>query len=106
MYESKNEAHEFVADSTDEAISKATSFFGVDAEALVIRSLEPGEVHGLAGRSLVVAVPRDRTPPRAGRSEPRDRGRRNDRSRSNRVDKRGLSLPVGDPVHTGLPRRC
>lgn len=79
MYDSKNEAHEFVAESSEEAIAKATSFFGVDREGLVIRCLEAGEVHGLAGRSVVVAVPRDRKPPQPGRAEPRERPRRNDR---------------------------
>ena len=78
MYDVKNEAHEFVADSSEEAIGKATAFFGMDRDALAICSLQHGDVHGLAGRSLVVAVPKDRKPPQAGpgRGEPRDRNRR------------------------------
>ena len=34
MYDSKNERHEFVAGNRDEAVRKATDYFGVDAEEL------------------------------------------------------------------------
>lgn len=85
MYDEKNEAHEFVADSRDEAIAKAALFFGVDADALTCGELPAGEVYGLGGRAVVVAYPKDRTPPQrsAGRGEERerDRGRGRDRDR-------------------------
>jgi len=98
MYEVKNEAHEFVAETNDAAIAKASAFFGLDRDALVIRVLEPGEVHGLAGRSVVVAVPKDRKPPEAGprRAEPRDRGRRNDRGGRGERGERGGRGDRGD----------
>ena len=51
MYDEKNEPHEFVAESRDEAIAKAARFFGTDADALACAELPPGEVYGLGGRS-------------------------------------------------------
>lgn len=93
MYEVTSEPHEFVADDRDEAIAKASRFFGVDAEALAIGELAPGEVYGLTGRALVVAVPRDRVRARRSsgpsgggrgreaRGEPRRDERREERPR-------------------------
>ena len=73
MYEAKQEPHEFVAESREAALEKARAFFGLPADQLLVRELVAGEVYGLAGRTVVVAMPRDRKPPQ--RSE-RDRGGR------------------------------
>lgn len=78
MYDSKNEAHEFIADGKDDALDKAVRFFGVDAEALTVKVYDGNDVAGLAGRTLVVAALRDRKPPVESRG-PRDRGDRGDR---------------------------
>lgn len=91
MYDPKNEPHEFVAESREEAVGKAVRFFGLDEDALAIGELPAGEVYGLAGRSVVVAVPKDRKPPQrsagggeARRERERDRGDRGGRERRDR----------------------
>lgn len=86
VYDPKNEPHEFVAETREEAIGKAARFFGVGAEALSCNEYSAGEVYGLAGRCVVVAVPKDRTPPvrsarDGGRERERDRERDRDRDR-------------------------
>jgi len=78
VYDPRNEAHEFIAEEREAAVAKAAQFFDVDADALIIKEYEESEVSGLAGRTLVVAVPRDRKPVQEGRSA-RDRGDRGDR---------------------------
>ena len=61
----KNEAHEFVGDGRDEAISKACAFFGVDDEtALTISGYEAGAIYGLATRTVIVAIPKGAKPAR------------------------------------------
>ena len=84
MYDAKQEPHEFIAESREAAIEKARAFFGLGADQLLIGELAQGEVYGLAGRSVVVAMPRDRKPPQ--RSD-RDGGR--DRERGGRDRERG-----------------
>jgi len=87
VYDSKNEAHEFVADGKEDALEKAVRFFGVDADALTVKVYESDEVSGLGGRTLIVAALRDRKPPSEGRG-PRERGERNDRGdRGERSDR-------------------
>lgn len=81
MYDARNEAHEFIADGREEAIAKAVQFFGVEVEALMLKEYEGSDVSGLAGRTLIVAVPRDRTP---ARERPRARERGGGRDRSER----------------------
>ena len=54
MYDLKNEAHEFVGESNEEAIAKATSFFGVDREALVVRSESRLEAPADSGAAVPV----------------------------------------------------
>ncbi len=78
MYDAKQEPHEFVAESREAALEKARAFFGLGAEQLLVQAFVGGEVYGLSGRTVVVAVPRDRKPPQ--RSE-RDGGRDRDRGR-------------------------
>ena len=92
MYDPKNEAHEFVAESREAAVEKARAFFGLGADQLLVQEMRAGEVYGSSGRTVVVAFPRDRKPPqrsgpreerggreRGGRDRDRDRGGRGDR---------------------------
>jgi spoIIIJ-associated protein len=88
VYDARNEAHEFIAEGREAAVTKAVSFFGVDADALVVKEYAESEVSGLAGRTVIVAVPRDRKPSRERerprsreRSGPRERGERGGRDR-------------------------
>ena len=78
MYDPKQEPHEFVAENRAGAIEKARAFFGLSPDQLLVRELVGGDVYGLGGRTVVVAVPRDRKPPQ--RSD-RDSGRDRDRGR-------------------------
>lgn len=84
MYDARSEPHEFIADSREEAVEKAVTHFGVEAEELAIRQVEG--VSGLANRVLVVAQPTAAV----GRARPareggeRDRGERGERGRGGR----------------------
>lgn len=86
MYDPKSEAREFIGQDAAEAAAKAAGFFGLAADALIVR--EAREVSGLGGRVLVVAQPREARA--AGPREPRGRmeergGRdRGERSRDSR----------------------
>jgi hypothetical protein len=100
MYDPKSEAREFLADDAAEAASKARSYFGLDASALIVR--EVPNVSGLGGRVIVVAQPLEarrhggergesrapREESRGGRDrsgrEGRDRGDRGGRDRGGR----------------------
>jgi spoIIIJ-associated protein len=83
MYDARNEAHEFIGDDREEAIRKAVSYFGIEEDGLVVRALDGTTVYGLAGRTVVVAAPKNRTPVR--RSEGGgDRGERGERERPER----------------------
>ena len=91
MYDATNEPREFIGKERAEAVAMACEFFGADEEALLITELKSGEVYGLAGRTVVVAVPRDRPPPQRERGrgdEPgrggRDRNERGGRDRGER----------------------
>ena len=57
MYERKGEAREFVAESREDAIAEAKRFFGTEEAELRLSDLNPNEIHGLAGRVVVVAAP-------------------------------------------------
>jgi spoIIIJ-associated protein len=105
VYDLRNEAHEFVAEGREGAIAKAVKFFGVEAEALLVKEYTESEVSGLAGRILVVAVPRDRKPtgerPRSReRGGPRERGERGGRDRGDRED-RGRGRDRGEREDRG-----
>ncbi len=86
MYDPKNEAHEFIADTRDEAIAKAKLFFGCDEDKLDIGDLEG--VYGLGGREVVVVSMKGRTPSPGGGGG-RDRGDRGDRGRDRERGGRG-----------------
>jgi spoIIIJ-associated protein len=94
VYDAKNEAHEFMGAGRDEAVEKASEFFGIPQGDLVIYSMPAGEVYGCGGRSVVVAVPRDRKPPDpsgsrgGGRREGRSQGRSEGRSDGRRGGRR------------------
>jgi len=97
VYDATNEPHEFIGEGREEAIAQACEFFGIEEEALLITELHAGEVYGMANRSVVVAVPRDRRPPprerprgeAAGRRpERRDRGERRERRDRNERPRR------------------
>jgi spoIIIJ-associated protein len=85
VYDPKQEPHEFVAESREAALEKARAFFGLGADQLLVHEHVAGEVYGLSGRTVVVAVPRDRKPPqRSERDGGRDRDRDRDRGRGGR----------------------
>lgn len=81
MYDAKNEAHEFTADTRDKAVKKAADYFGVGAEELRIGEFGEGDVYGLGGRVVIVASMLNRTPPAPGRSGGREEGGRGERPR-------------------------
>lgn len=87
MYDPRQEPHEFIAESREAAVEKARAFFGLTSDQLSIGELPQGEVYGLAGRSVIVAFPRDRKPPQ--RSDRGDGGRDRDRDRGGRDRDRG-----------------
>jgi predicted RNA-binding protein Jag len=85
VYDPKQEPHEFVAENREAALEKARAFFGLAADQLLVSEMVGGEVYGLAGRTVVVAMPRDRKPPqRSERDGGRDRDRDRDRGRGGR----------------------
>jgi spoIIIJ-associated protein len=91
VYDAANEPREFIGEERAEAVATACEFFDAAEEALVIMELKPGEVYGLANRTVVVAVPRDRPPPQRERGRGdgpgrggRDRGERGGRDRGGR----------------------
>jgi spoIIIJ-associated protein len=96
-YDPKYEAREFLGDDLAEATAKASSYFGLDASALVLRPV--AEASGLAGRALVVAQPleareqsgvRGREPRAREESRGgRERGGREGRERGGRDRERG-----------------
>jgi len=57
MYETRNEAREFVGATQSEAVAKACAFFGTDESGLRVRLPDAGEVYGLAARVVIVAMP-------------------------------------------------
>ena len=87
MYEARNEAHEFIGDDRAEAVRKAVAFFGIDEEGLTVRALDGTTVYGLSGRTVVVAVPKNRAPVR--RAESGDRGERGERGDRGERGERG-----------------
>jgi predicted RNA-binding protein Jag len=104
VYDKKNEAREFVADSNEEAIAEAARFFDTEQSELRVAKLDPLAIHGLSGRAVVVAAPRNApkvtsggdSDDRGGRRERggRERGGR-DRERGGRDRERGGRDRVG-----------
>ena len=128
MYDSNNDAHEFIADGRDAAIEKACKFFGVEQDELEIKGFETGDVYGLGGRAVIVAElkGRSRPAPRSdegrrdegrrdrgeGRRGERDRGRREggrdrgdggrDRSRSRRPRREEARVEIDEPTEPSV----
>lgn len=82
MYDQRQEANEFVAESVEEATRQAAEFFGVEASELKVAVAPEGEIYGAGGRSVVVAVPKAIAAkgPRSSGGD-RDRGERGPRGR-------------------------
>lgn len=82
-YDATQEPHEFIEDNRSAAVAKACKFFDVEEGALAITEFQPGDVHGMGARTVVVAVPREllgRERPSSDRASrergPRERGGR------------------------------
>jgi spoIIIJ-associated protein len=73
MYNAKLEAREFTGESRQDAVAKACAFFGSDEAGLTVHEAEVGQVFGLGGRTVIVAVPQGAADRSRGPS--RDRGR-------------------------------
>ena len=117
MYDTRQEANEFVADSLEEARAKAAEFFGTDEASLKVAVPEAGEIFGTAGQTVIVAVPKeiaarggqrrressddDRGPRRESRRDRGDRGDRNDRGGRGGRNDRGDRGDRGEPRGRG-----
>lgn len=89
-YDATSEPNEFVADSREEAVAKAASFYGVSESEL--RIAEPQGVFNAGARVVLVAVPKELKgrPARGGRDRDRpSRDRDRDRDRGDRGERGG-----------------
>ena len=84
-YDATREPREFVGEDRESALAKATDFYGVSVEELTVKDLAPGEVHGLAARTALVAIPTAQI----GAAAPRRREERGDRDRDRDRDRGG-----------------
>jgi spoIIIJ-associated protein len=89
VYDAKQEPHEFVAENREAALEKARAFFGLAIDQLLVQEFVAGEVYGLGGRTVVVAVPRDRKPPQRSERDSGGRGREGREGRGGRDRDRG-----------------
>ncbi len=111
MFDRKGEANEFVGESREDAAAAAARFYGVEASEVEIAEPGMGEVHGLGGRTVVVAYVKGRGPgtnssggDRGGDEERgRGRGRGRDRDRDRDRD-RGERKSRGDEEERGRGR--
>ncbi|HEB91545.1 MAG TPA: hypothetical protein ENI85_18365, partial [Deltaproteobacteria bacterium] len=90
MYDAREEPNEFVGEDLAEARAKAAKFFGTDESELKIVVPKEGEIYGLGGRTVIVAVPKGISVRRGGSGGGhgrRDEGRRE--SREGKRDSRG-----------------
>ncbi|MFP6564676.1 MAG: R3H domain-containing nucleic acid-binding protein [Myxococcota bacterium] len=97
MYDAKSEPNEFVADSPQEAVSRACTFYGSEEAALKIVHVREGEVSGLGHRAVVVAVPKElKNRPRQDSGDgDRGRGRGRRDSERGRSDSSSRGRPGG-----------
>ncbi len=87
MYDAREEPNEFVGEDLAEARAKAAKFFGTDESDLKIVIPKEGEIYGLGGRTVIVAVPKGITV--RGPNSGGGNGRRD--SRETKRDSRGDS---------------
>jgi spoIIIJ-associated protein len=104
VYDAKQEPHEFVAESREAALEKARAFFGLAADELRVQVLVAGDVYGLAGRTVVVAMPRDRKPPQRSDRGDGGRGREGRDARGGRDRERGRDRGGRDRDRGGRDR--
>jgi spoIIIJ-associated protein len=106
MYDSAQEAREFVGRDRAEAVAKAAGYFGLPLEELAVAEPEIGSIAGLGARAVVVAYPKNASPPRRGGGgggspeprrgrEDRDRGPRRDDDRGSRGGRGGRDRDGG-----------
>jgi spoIIIJ-associated protein len=117
VYDPQNETHEFVGRDRAEAVAKATEFYGLPEDELVIGEAEPGRVAGVGARTVIVVYARSAGPPSRRASarperdhggEGRGEGRRRDARRPERRDRpeRGERRERGDrPERSERPER-
>ena len=74
-YDPTQEPKEFIADDRDEAVARACKFYDVEESDLALKEMQPGEVHGLGARAVVVALPKGLVGRERPASESRDRDR-------------------------------
>ncbi len=94
MYDTRQEPNEFVGESLEDARAKAAEFFGAAESDLKVAVAREGEIHGAAGRTVIVAVPANVSTRPARRDSGRSRGD-NDRPRRDRDEGRGESRGRG-----------
>ncbi len=78
---SRSQVREFAADTREEAIAKAASYFGLAEAELDYKAVEETPVSGLGTRALVIAAPRGQLQMRSDRG---GESRRGDRDRNSR----------------------
>lgn len=92
MFDVKSEAHEFIGNDRNDAVSQACEFYGVEESELTVHEPAALEVYGLGGRAAIVAHPSSAPKPGSGGPRgardggrdgggDRDRGRDRDRDR-------------------------
>ena len=100
MYEPAQEWREFVGQDREEAVSKATAFFGLSADELKFSDIDAGRLASLGGRTALIAIPRTSegvasTPKRSRPSTPRPRPAGG--------EARGRSRHGSEPSSSGAP---
>jgi spoIIIJ-associated protein len=103
MYDTRQEANEFVGEDLAEARAKAATFFGVEESELKVARAPEGEIFGTGGRTVIVAVPKNLATGRSARSR-EDSGDREDRGPRREKEDRGGRSDRGDSRGRGGPR--
>ncbi len=84
---SRSQVREFAADTREEAIAKAASYFGLAEAELDYKAVEETPVSGLGTRALVIAAPRGQLQMRSDRGGDSRRGDRDRNSRGRDRDR-------------------
>jgi len=85
VYDAMSEAHEFIGRDRAEALTKATSFFGVGEDELAIAEVDATRASGIGTRFVLVAYQRSAGPP--GRHAGGEGGYEGGREREGRRDR-------------------